>query len=86
MNSTESEILLIHPNPFSTAATILLPSNIDIENSELIVYDIFGKMMRIINDIDDYSIQINKGKLSAGIYIVKLINGNKSIIAKMMVE
>jgi hypothetical protein len=67
----------INPNPFSTQTTI--QSDILLQNARLRIYNSFGQLLNEIKDISGYTITLNKGNLSAGIYSVRLIQSNKHI-------
>ncbi len=86
MEETKNDQLTIYPNPFSATTTLVIPEETDLNNSQIIVYDVFGKEIKTINP-EYYSIQIEKGNLSQGIYIVKLISDERtSGSVKMIVE
>ncbi|WP_396600888.1 glycoside hydrolase [Algibacter sp. R77976] len=63
--------LKIYPVPFSTQCTFKLPQNLS--NGKLILYNMLGKEVLEINEINSREIIVKKGSLEAGIYFYKLI-------------
>ena len=80
-------ILTLHPNPFNETTTLHIPEQVDLNESVIKIYDIFGEVVLTAKHPVDYSINITKEHLSSGIYIVQLFTKNEMIAtAKMMVE
>lgn len=72
----------LFPNPFSSSITLRLMDNVD--NSEVIIYDMTGRIIRIeaINGGGEIEI-INLDHMSSGIYLLKIINkNNKELFSK----
>ncbi len=74
--------LLITPNPAHTYFTI--SGNYALK-STLTIMDVSGKKVMIKNNIKNNE-RINIESLPNGIYIVKIGDGNTSIVIKMVVE
>jgi hypothetical protein len=64
----------LYPNPFSNSITIELRRNL--ENAELLVFDIVGK--QILNArITETTSSLNTSALPKGVYLVKIVSGNR---------
>lgn len=76
--------LLVYPNPFNTKTTFIASN--DLDNSELVIFDSFGKIVRrsfILNNV----MVIDRVGLSNGIYFFKLISKQgKSITGTMVID
>jgi len=68
----EIDILNAYPNPMTESAIIELPE--DSGAVDLILYDVLGNQIRAIRDIRDNQITIERGHLSAGMYVYHLEN------------
>ncbi|MBO7133543.1 MAG: T9SS type A sorting domain-containing protein [Bacteroidales bacterium] len=86
-NTTEIEegsntTLSIYPNPAHDYATLNINGLESV--SEIILTDMCGKVVRtyIVNKGDN-EILIEKGGLSAGIYVIRLTSGEKTIVEKV---
>jgi len=77
------------PNPFSSSTTIKIYQELINSNSTLsiIISDLLGNELIQVNEIESNTIEINRGNLPSGLYILKLINENKIIaIRKLMIQ
>lgn len=78
-----------YPNPFSTETTIWfdLPEN---GHVRLAVYDLNGRCLKSLIDEEmpagRYETGFSGGQLVPGIYIYRLLTGNKSVCGKLMVN
>ncbi|MBI3502974.1 MAG: T9SS type A sorting domain-containing protein [Bacteroidetes bacterium] len=74
---TEKEISVagLYPNPFSQSATFKFAGETIYPNSSLIVYDMFGKEMKRIENINTNEVQINRDEMKSGIYYYRCIQG-----------
>jgi len=74
----------VFPTPFSTQATFTF--NLELKNSSLKVYDVFGKEVKSIN-FSGYEVTLKKENLHSGIYFYQIISENKTLAnGKLMVE
>lgn len=81
------EILNIHPNPFNDSIIINLPTDSDLQNIAIRLYDISGRSILTTPIISNNSIKINKlNKLSTGSYLLKILDktNSKEIIKKLI--
>ena len=63
--------LSIYPNPFNDK-TIIEFSNPDNTCFQLIITDITGKVIKFIENIHTNKVEVERGKLSSGFYIIEL--------------
>ena len=83
----EEMILTLHPNPFNETTIIHKLKQVDLHESVICIYDIFGKVVLTAKHPVDYSTTITREHLSSGIYIVQLFTNSEMIAtAKMIVE
>lgn len=75
--------LKIFPNPFTSQA-VLRSDNV-LHDATLIFYNIYGQTIKKIYNISGKSVNIYRGNLKAGLYIIKMIQ-NKNIIATGKLE
>ena len=80
MDDFLTENLSVYPNPISS---ILKIENLKIEELEITVYDILGKVISTIESKKEY-IEINLEKESAGIYFITIASRSKSSTFKMV--
>ena len=73
----EQSEITIHPNP--TDGRIYLERD---KTESIEVYSLEGKLLNRFTEFENY-IDLN---LSSGLYILKLLNGDKSIVKKLMVN
>lgn len=76
--------LKIYPNPFTNKTVIEFP-NSGFENYQLIVTNISGMIVKIIADITDNKIELTRGNLTKGFYLVEL-RGTKIYRGKILIE
>ena len=72
----EIGIAEFYPNPFSTSATLQIKEDLKIENAELDIFDLQGKRVREIENINSNTIMIKKDDLPNGMYFYRLSDGN----------
>lgn len=75
--------IIIQPNPFSAQA--VLKASFILQNATLTVYDIFGQTIKQIIGIYEQQIILNRDNLSAGIFLVRLTEGNKIIAVEKLI-
>ena len=69
----------IFPNPASDLINI-----VNAENSDVMLYDVFGKLVTSATDIDK-DFQLNVSNLAKGTYIVKIVNGENISTQKVAI-
>ena len=72
--------IFIYPNPANDILNFTLPHNLVL--SDVIVYDITGKV--VVNKLNAEVKQIDVSQLGSGVYFVKFISDDKSIIKKFV--
>jgi hypothetical protein len=78
--------LNIYPNPFSESATLQMTNSLR-TNSELKIYDVFGREVSqnlIPNKAGSFTIK--RGDLQSGIYFVKVLSKNYSTVNKIVIQ
>lgn len=85
INSTKSENhISVFPNPFSESTMVYFTNNTH-SNYILSITDVTGKIIRQIKNIIDNNIEITKGDLSSGFYMIEL-KGDKTYHQTIVVE
>jgi hypothetical protein len=72
----------IYPNPFSSTATLQFTSGKIPESADLSIFNIFGKEVKRINDIQTERIEINRENLPAGVYFCTLFDKSHNRIGE----
>jgi hypothetical protein len=76
--------LIIYPNPSADNTTVSFP-NPEQKKYQLVVRDLSGKMVQIINNITENKVIIERGSLKAGYYSVE-VTGDKIYRGKLIIE
>jgi len=79
-----SDKLIIYPNPMEIESRIKFP-NEDNKTYRLVVVDVSGRVVRIIENITNDNITINREQLKTGIHIINL-EGDKIYKGKLLVK
>ncbi|MBL0329840.1 MAG: T9SS type A sorting domain-containing protein [Bacteroidetes bacterium] len=72
-------LVSVYPNPFTDNTTISINKGIHLKNAELIVYNVLGKEMTSVKDIQSHEFKLDKNKLSTGVYLYRVINNGAEI-------
>ncbi|MBI2269543.1 MAG: T9SS type A sorting domain-containing protein [Bacteroidetes bacterium] len=79
--SNQTKNITIYPNPFSSSATVKISDDEQkINNYELIVYDVFGKVI-LKSVIINQQTEINRGNLPGGVYFYEITNQQKPVVS-----
>ncbi|HLG35266.1 MAG TPA: T9SS type A sorting domain-containing protein [Bacteroidia bacterium] len=76
------DIFSVYPNPFSSEAVLHTGM---VHNATLTVENIFGQVVRQVENIRGASVILNRGNLPAGIYFMQLTGDNNIIAVKKFV-
>jgi len=76
---TESASPLFYPNPFSTSATIRIPSGMNTDNVTLNIYNASGNKTDFKVTTNKSDIIIHRGTLPAGTYYYEIISGTTTV-------
>jgi trimeric autotransporter adhesin len=76
----------VYPNPANDKFTINLGLDLKSSKAEMILYNMIGKQVMQQSIIKDGSIDINCKELPAGIYFVKMTEGNQSSTHKVVIS
>ena len=79
-----SNMFHIYPNPTSDNVMIEFP-NLDHADYKLILTDLTGKVIILMNNITEHSIEIDLNDLSTGLYLVEL-RGPNTFRGKIVIE
>ncbi len=77
-----NEVLVsVYPNPMKTTTTIVVSNNTS--PLQLVVYDMLGRELKVL-ETNNNKFTLDKGNLKSGIYILKLVVTDQSIIQTEM--
>ncbi|MEO7976985.1 ice-binding family protein [Flavobacterium sp.] len=68
----------IYPNPFKSFINFEISNKFEINNTQIIVYDIFGKEVKKV-DVTEKITTLELSSLTSGIYLFKIISNGKII-------
>jgi len=74
---------LVYPNPSSDFCTLSF-ANLNNESHSLVICDIAGKIVKTINNINGYSIELDNTGMESGVYFYK-IEAGKFVQTKKMI-
>ncbi|MCK4678685.1 MAG: lamin tail domain-containing protein [Bacteroidales bacterium] len=79
---------VIYPNPFNTSAILRVTSASEIEDGEILVYNIYGKVVKRIENVNTNRIEITRDGLPNGMYICRFLDKKNNIFGtgKFIVE
>jgi len=87
LNNSVLDEIIIHPNPFNYSVFINLPNSFNAQNLEINLYDLRGRIISTVLNINNNSIQLNNlDNLSIGTYLLKIQDKTNSnqIIKKLI--
>jgi len=73
----------IFPNPFKERAFLELQDDV---THNILLFDVMGKLLREYKDINNDKLIIERGSLSSGTYLLKIINDNVIRMEKLIIE
>jgi len=71
-----ADLFRIYPNPFTTSTTINFHPYLKIDNLKFKIYNLFGQEIKVIYNINDREIKINRNNIPNGIYFIHVFNNN----------
>ena len=81
---TDNETISVHPNPFITSTT--LHTNKILKDASLTVYSTFGQQVKRINNISGQTVALDRDRLPAGIYLIRLTQGATSFSGRLIIK
>ena len=84
INQLRQKQYILYPNPFSQSTIISFP-NTGKRPYTLYIFDLSGKMVRIVQNIKESQVVVTKNDLSAGLYYFELV-GNEIFRGRFVVE
>lgn len=67
----------VSPNPFKNQTTFKISSTIPLNNTDLLIFDISGKVVKKVEDIRDEELVVERESLSSGLYYYKLMESDQ---------
>ena len=80
--NTLNKSISIYPNPFSFEATIKTDKNL--KNATLKMYNLFGQEVKESKNITGREIKLERDNLSNGLYLIRLIEDNTTIVTSKL--
>jgi uncharacterized membrane protein len=77
--------MVIYPNPFNQSTRVVF-SNKEKTSYELVLYDVLGNQVRVMENITANEVIIEKGSLAPGEYFIELQGEAKTFKGRVMVE
>ncbi len=82
VENSSSSIIKIYPNPFESNTTITFTD--EQRNTTIRIMDVLGVDIRSIN-VTGKQIQIERGDMKEGVYVVQIIDENKNVLNRKIV-
>ncbi|HNP17553.1 MAG TPA: T9SS type A sorting domain-containing protein [Fulvivirga sp.] len=82
-DDSKDQVIHIYPNPFS-AETTLQTDNL-FANATLTIYNMYGQVVKQINDITGRTVILHRDNLTSGLYYVQVTQGKETITVKKLV-
>lgn len=76
---SDNRFVKLYPNPFNNSAIISIDIAVQLNNASIIIFDILGKEVKTINNINKNEVILEKGEMSAGLYFYKLLNNSSEV-------
>jgi hypothetical protein len=76
INYDKDIMATVYPNPFFSQAILKVKGAEHLQRPVLVIYELSGKTVRMLNCDDDGTTSIEKGDLSAGLYLYQLQDNN----------
>ncbi len=70
----------IYPNPFKNQAIFQVTSKTEMENYEVVFYNLYGKEVQRIKNVNGNRFEIQRDKLKAGMYICNVLDQHMNIV------
>ena len=84
--TANATVLQLHPNPFTTQATVQYSLPVGSKNAALIIYDLLGRERSSYQlNSTNGEIAINARNLSSGVYLYSLVVDDRVVVTKKMV-
>jgi hypothetical protein len=88
-NENDGEIAFdVYPNPFSTQATLSFFME-EGGSATVEAFDVTGRKVLLLNErleAGDHQIVVNREQTGGGVFLIRLITGNKTSVVQMMVQ
>jgi len=82
-----NELIRVYPNPFTNNATFELSTEVSLNNTKVVIYDVLGKEVKTLSDLTGYKMNLERGDLQSGLYFFRLLNEGELITGgKFVIE
>jgi hypothetical protein len=85
LNTSNNSSVTVYPNPFNDYTTIRIDSKLPLIETSIRVYDVIGKEVISIMNINKNTIDIQRGDLKDGMYFYKVVNNGIEIGAGKLI-
>ena len=87
LNEMQQEIKsYVYPNPFSNQTSIYF-DNPSGETFSLIVYDVFGTEIKVMNELRNQPVILEKGNINPGLYFYNIYShSGKAVSGKIIIH
>lgn len=82
-NHNSAQNVVVYPNPFSDETTVFVGDNLN--NSIVLIKDVFGKEISKINLAFETEFKINRKSVSSGLFVLQIIQNGKMVASKKIV-
>ncbi|MCW3083969.1 MAG: hypothetical protein JWP12_1335 [Bacteroidetes bacterium] len=83
--ANENNTVTVYPNPFIDYTTVSIGKSIQLNGTEIHIFDVLGKEVMILSNIHTYDVRVDRKDLTKGVYFYRLINDNKEISSGKLV-
>jgi hypothetical protein len=73
-DATASNEVKVYPNPFRDFTIISIGTGTDLNGTEIHIYDMLGKEVIIISDLQTHEVRVDRNELRDGMYFFQVIN------------
>lgn len=83
-NYDKNSDVIVYPNPFNSSATIYIKDNVN--NASLKIFNFVGQTVYSQLNIDKQKIKIERNTLTRGVYFYNILNNNKIVNGRLIVD
>lgn len=77
----------VAPNPFSNTATFKINSTVPLENTDLVIYDMSGTVVKSIHGVRDSELIVHRGVMPTGLYFYRVLENDQVMsTGRLLVE
>ena len=83
-NYDKNSDVIVYPNPFNSSATIYMKDNVN--NASLKIFNSLGQTVYSQLNIDKQKIKIERNTLPRGVYFYNILNNNKIVNGRLIID